>query len=104
MWPRLVVECAASVQVFPLTYGFSESVEKPCLITMVTTPPPSQRLLKRGLVYHLCSRLNNMSVIRIRTSPAHLLLVQQIAPGLTPTLLFPDYLLPAAPPLEAHCE
>lgn len=65
---------------------------------------PSQRLLKRGLVYHLCSKLNNMSVIRIRTSPAHLLLVEQIAPSLTPTLLFPDTLLPAVPPLEPHCE
>lgn len=79
---------------FSLTYGFSESVEKPCLITMVTTPP-SQRLLKRGLVYHLSSRLNNMSVIRIRTSPACLLLVQQMAPSLTPTLLFPYTLLPS---------
>lgn len=82
---------------FSLTYGFPESVEKPCLITMVTTP--SSRLLKRGLVYHLCSRLNNMSVIRIRTSPACLLLVQQTAPSLTPALLFPDTLLPSIPPL-----
>lgn len=64
---------------------------------MVTTPP-SQRLLKRGLVYHLCSRLNNMSVIGISTAPAHLLLVQRAALGLTPTLL------PAVPPLEPHCE
>lgn len=70
---------------------------------MVTTPP-SQRLLKRGLVYHLCSRLNNMSIMRIRTAHAHLLLVQQIAPSLTPTLLFPGTLLPAVPPLEPHCE
>lgn len=65
---------------------------------------PSECLLKRGLVYHLCFRLNNMSIIRIRTSPAHLLLVQQIAPSLTPSLLFPDTLLPVVPPLELHCE
>lgn len=38
-----------------------------------------------------------MSVISIRTSPARLLLVQRIAPSLTPTLLFPDTLLPAGP-------
>lgn len=65
---------------------------------------PSQRLLKRGLVYHLCSRLNNMSVIGIRTASAHLLLVRQIAPSSTPTLLFPNTLLLAVPPLEPHCE
>ncbi len=69
---------------------------------MATTPPPC--LLKRGLVYHLCSRLNNMSVIRISTAPAHMRLVQQMASSLTPTLLFPDTLLPAVPPLEPHCE
>lgn len=65
---------------------------------------PSQRLLKGGLVYRLCSRLNNMSIIRNRTAPAHLLLVQQIAPSLTPTLLFSNTLLPVVPPLRPHCE
>lgn len=82
---------SASVQVLLLTYGFSESVEKPCLIAMVTAPPPPKCPLKRGLVYHLCSRLNNMSVIGIRTTPSQLLLVQDGAPSLTPT-----------PPLSQH--
>lgn len=82
---------SASVQVLLLTYGSSESLEKPCLIAMVTAPPPPKCPLKRGLVYHVCSRLNNMSVSRIRTTPSQLLLVQHGAPSLTPT-----------PPLSQH--
>lgn len=63
---------------------------------------PSQRLLKRGLVYHLCSRLNNMSIIRIRTSPAWLPLVQQIAYQFNPHPL-PHRRHPHHPP-KPHCE
>lgn len=83
---RIMLEiCCKVCSGFPV--NFSESVGKLCLITMVTAPPP-KRPLKRGLVYHLCSRLNNMSVNGIRTAPAHLLLVWQIAPILPPPLLF----------------
>lgn len=60
---------------------------------------PSLCLLKRGLVYRLLSRLNNMSIIKNRTAPAHLPLVQQIAPSLTPTLRFSNTLLSVVPPL-----
>lgn len=57
---------------------------------MVTLPPPKCPL-KRGLVYHVCSRLNNMSVSGIRTAPPELPLVQDGAPSVTPT-----------PPLSQH--
>lgn len=53
--------------------------------------PPPKYPLKRGLVYHVCSRLNNMSVTGIRTTPSQLLLAQAGAPSLTPT-----------PPLSQH--
>lgn len=60
---------------------------------------PSNRQLKRGLVYHLCSRLNNMSIIGISTSPSYLLLVQQIAPSLIrpPPPRHPPPCLPSPP-------
>ena len=63
------------------------------------SPLPTRCLLKRGLVYHLGSRLNNMSVNGVSTAPAYLLLAEQIAPSLGPALP-----RAAPPPREPRCE
>lgn len=88
---------SAFVKGFPVNLWFLRIRGKAVLNRYGNSSPPPKCPLKRGLVYHVCSRLNNMSVIGIRTTPSQLLLVQEGAPSLTPTLRFPSTLLRCRP-------
>lgn len=75
----------------PVNLWFLRIRGKAVLNRYGNSSPPPKCPLKRGLVYHVCSRLNNMSVSGIRTTPSRLLLVRDGAPSRTPT-----------PPLSQH--